>query len=273
MAPRRGNERKEKGKMHTPSDGLQEALLRNEDLSEDFLQDQFPLPPQQGASLDPSGAPCQATPSRSQLEGYIPPQISIMPGNGTTVWPDSQQDILSQPNLARPALFASSPSSNASQRTAKAWSLSANPAVQEGWKRWEKFWGRTCAARSTPAASALSSSFASAALAGGQTSADGSEGSERAAFDGSGSRCAVAGGCSDRREAGSHRDLRNLMTCTPLEQYGIAPGTRVALLIPNGPEFASCVLLLLARATCVPLNHQQTLAELRGELVATRCTV
>jgi len=87
MAPRRGNERKETGK--TPSDGLQEALLRDDDQSEDVAQhmDQFLLAQQQGSSLaflDPEGAPGQTTSSRDQLEGYCPPQISMMSGNDSS---------------------------------------------------------------------------------------------------------------------------------------------------------------------------------------------
>lgn len=44
---------------------------------------------------------------------------------------------------------------------------------------------------------------------------------------------------------------------------------RCAILLPNGPELAVCLLMCVSRCTCVPINHQQTPSEVRALLLGT----
>ena len=73
------------------------------------------------------------------------------------------------------------------------------------------------------------------------------------------------------RSAATHSQLRALLDRERLSRFGMHRNDRCAVLLANGPELASAVLLCLSRCTCVPINIQQTSSEIRGELEGTGC--
>ena len=75
----------------------------------------------------------------------------------------------------------------------------------------------------------------------------------------------------ESRAAATHAQLSALLERERLSKFGIRKNDRCAVLLENGPELACAVLLCLARCTCVPINEQQTPAEIRSELQGTGC--
>ena len=73
------------------------------------------------------------------------------------------------------------------------------------------------------------------------------------------------------RAAATHLQLRALLERENFSRFGIYRNDRCAVLLENGPEMACAVMLCLARCTCVPINMQQTLREIRSELKGTSC--
>src|SRR5512134_1025989 len=55
-----------------------------------------------------------------------------------------------------------------------------------------------------------------------------------------------------------------------LRLHGVTPSTRVAVVLPNGPEIASAFLSVAACAVCVPLNPAYRAAEFEAYLKHTR---
>ncbi|MGK2915902.1 MAG: AMP-binding protein, partial [Porticoccaceae bacterium] len=55
-----------------------------------------------------------------------------------------------------------------------------------------------------------------------------------------------------------------------LQAHGVTPSTRVAIVLPNGPEMATTFLGVAACAVCAPLNPAYQAAELRLYLEDTR---
>lgn len=79
-----------------------------------------------------------------------------------------------------------------------------------------------------------------------------------------------------RGETTSYGELReqSAVVRTGLAAGGLAPGDRVALVLPTAPEFVSGYLGVLgAGAAAVPLNPESPLAELAGELATVRASV
>src|SRR5438270_8195649 len=72
------------------------------------------------------------------------------------------------------------------------------------------------------------------------------------------------------RDSLSHRGLiqtidRHIET---LKTMGVRRGTRVAIVMPNGPEAAVCCLAVAACATVAPLNPALTAAQFQESLLA-----
>eukprot|EP00536_Pseudo-nitzschia_multiseries_P004625 jgi/Psemu1/253765/estExt_Genewise1Plus.C_780027 len=55
-----------------------------------------------------------------------------------------------------------------------------------------------------------------------------------------------------------------------LHEYGIGRGQRIALVLPNGPELALAILACAHWASCVPLNANGAISELKKDLQASR---
>ena len=82
---------------------------------------------------------------------------------------------------------------------------------------------------------------------------------------------AIVDPCSNRL-ALSHSCLKTfLSTEFDLGKFGISPGSRVGVLIPNGPELAVCLLCLVSRYCAAPINPNITVSEITSELQNTRC--
>ena len=55
-----------------------------------------------------------------------------------------------------------------------------------------------------------------------------------------------------------------------LQKFGLPPGARVAIILPNGPELAVCVISVMSQWCAVPINPQSTSAEIELELSGTQ---
>lgn len=53
----------------------------------------------------------------------------------------------------------------------------------------------------------------------------------------------------------THAALRELVSTTDLRRFGMQPGVRVGLALPNGPDMAAALLLCVATCACVPVNR------------------
>ena len=80
---------------------------------------------------------------------------------------------------------------------------------------------------------------------------------------------------SDEREPLTHSRLRKFIEKfdSLAKNYGIAPGDRVGIAIPNGPELGICLLTICSRACAVPVNPDGTTDELRRDLEAVHAKV
>jgi acyl-CoA synthetase (AMP-forming)/AMP-acid ligase II len=54
-----------------------------------------------------------------------------------------------------------------------------------------------------------------------------------------------------------------------LEEFGLKTGTRVSILLPNGPELAVAVISILSRWCAAPINPTATAHEIKSELMST----
>eukprot|EP00899_Mesostigma_viride_P029467 jgi/Mesvir1/9705/Mv12179-RA.4 len=78
----------------------------------------------------------------------------------------------------------------------------------------------------------------------------------------------------DGRRPLTHRRLAKfLQDEVRLADFGIRRGTRVAILIPNGPELPVTLMACCAYATSVPINPANTIEEIEGEIRNVRATV
>lgn len=77
---------------------------------------------------------------------------------------------------------------------------------------------------------------------------------------------------AEGRPAASFDDVIRLVDATvdALQRAGIAPGHRVALVLPNAPETAVCILAVASHATCIPFNPSHTADELLRLIAAAR---
>jgi len=82
---------------------------------------------------------------------------------------------------------------------------------------------------------------------------------------------AVIDPITDRQEL-SHCVLKSFTSCDfDLLKFGIPVGTRVAVLVPNGPELAVCLIALVTRWCVAPINPNITPTEIQSELKSTKC--
>lgn len=91
--------------------------------------------------------------------------------------------------------------------------------------------------------------------------------------DGAGS--AVLPTESDKRAPLTHDRLRNFIENfdSLARDYGIRPGDRVGIAMPNGPELGICLPTICSRACAVPVNPDGTTDELRRDLQAVHAKV
>lgn len=69
----------------------------------------------------------------------------------------------------------------------------------------------------------------------------------------------------------SHYMLKKfIQTEFSLSDFGIYPGDRIAIIIPNGPELAVALLCTISEWCAVPINPTNTWEEIRSELESTR---
>ena len=72
---------------------------------------------------------------------------------------------------------------------------------------------------------------------------------------------------TDGRLSMSHKRLAAFIEKDfDLTPWGMGPGDRAAVVLPNGPETAACVLSVAAHCTCAPINHQNTAEEIELEM-------
>jgi len=76
-------------------------------------------------------------------------------------------------------------------------------------------------------------------------------------------------GISDRAYL-SHNKLKEFVLNFDLQQFGLQYGARVAILLPNGPELAVCLLSVISRWCAVPLNPTITVGELQSEIKSSK---
>jgi acyl-coenzyme A synthetase/AMP-(fatty) acid ligase len=71
----------------------------------------------------------------------------------------------------------------------------------------------------------------------------------------------------------SHSALRDfVLQDFNLANFGICPGSRVGVLVPNGPELAVLLIGLVSNWCAAPINSHMTLNEIKSELESTKCT-
>ena len=69
----------------------------------------------------------------------------------------------------------------------------------------------------------------------------------------------------------THRRLRQFMQSEfDLGTFGLSPGDRVGVLLPNGPELAVTLLCVISKWCAAPINPTNSSAEIRSELLSTR---
>ena len=77
----------------------------------------------------------------------------------------------------------------------------------------------------------------------------------------------------DGRRPISHTRIRDFVLNEfgpTLHEYGFGRGQRIALVLPNGPELALAILACAHWASCVPLNANGAISELKKDLQACR---
>lgn len=69
----------------------------------------------------------------------------------------------------------------------------------------------------------------------------------------------------------THRRLKQFVTNDfDLSQFGIPPGNRIGLLLPNGPELAVAVIATVSQWCAAPINPTNTWEEIKMELQSTK---
>jgi len=69
----------------------------------------------------------------------------------------------------------------------------------------------------------------------------------------------------------THKRLRSFISSEfDLTKCGLPLGARVAVLLPNGPELAVCILSTCSQWCAAPINPTNTWQEIRSELVSTK---
>jgi acyl-CoA synthetase (AMP-forming)/AMP-acid ligase II len=75
---------------------------------------------------------------------------------------------------------------------------------------------------------------------------------------------------SRERRPLTHKRLKQFVSEFDLVQYGIPIGTRVSLLLPNGPQLAVTVICLISKWCAAPINPTYTWQEIKAELISTQ---
>ena len=71
---------------------------------------------------------------------------------------------------------------------------------------------------------------------------------------------------TDGREPLTHARLTRFITQFDLGAWGLKPGDRVGMALPNGPELGVCLLCVCSKACAVPVNPQSTTTEIVQDL-------
>ena len=75
---------------------------------------------------------------------------------------------------------------------------------------------------------------------------------------------------TDARPTTTHNELRQFVQNFDLEQYGIGKGCRVALILPNGPDLAVCLISVISTHCAAPINATGPAHEIKSELESTK---
>ena len=75
---------------------------------------------------------------------------------------------------------------------------------------------------------------------------------------------------SGLRPTTTHNELRDFVKNFDLEQYGIGKGCRVALILPNGPDLAVCLISVISTHCAAPINATGPAHEIQSELESTK---
>jgi len=76
---------------------------------------------------------------------------------------------------------------------------------------------------------------------------------------------------SSGKEPLTHKRLKEfLLNEFNLNQFGLANGDRVSVILPNGPELAVTMIAILTRWCAAPINPTNTWQEIKSELVSTQ---
>jgi hypothetical protein len=82
---------------------------------------------------------------------------------------------------------------------------------------------------------------------------------------------AIAEPLSRYRRPLTHEGLRDfIVNDFDLTKFGLSVGSRVAVLLPNGPELAVTVIAVMSKWCAAPLNPTNTKEEIKSELESTR---
>ena len=73
-----------------------------------------------------------------------------------------------------------------------------------------------------------------------------------------------------RRNALTHKRLKEFVEEFPLKEFGIQPGARVGVMLPNGPELAVALMGLISQWCAAPINLTNTWEETKSELQSTK---
>lgn len=75
-----------------------------------------------------------------------------------------------------------------------------------------------------------------------------------------------------KRKHITHRELNQFITHEfDLVKFGIGHGCRVAIVLPNSPELAVCILAVVSRWCAAPINSTYTSDEIKSELISMKC--
>lgn len=75
---------------------------------------------------------------------------------------------------------------------------------------------------------------------------------------------------SVEREFLTHQSLRKFVQDFSLSNFGIPYDSRVAILLPNGAELATCIICVISRYCAAPMNPTSSWMELKAELESTK---
>jgi acyl-CoA synthetase (AMP-forming)/AMP-acid ligase II len=77
----------------------------------------------------------------------------------------------------------------------------------------------------------------------------------------------------DTSKSTTHADLAAFVEDFDMRKFGIAYGCRVALILPNGPHLAVCLICTVSRWCAAPINSTGPAHEIQSELESTKAQV